>query len=232
MNKACINTACIQDMSARLPRCRRCGLLTQLSPGESGLVQSDVLYQDRDVCVLDPDSDRGIIVWHTFDPKFKDGIDKEGLVLGKGAKTGARSKQHNFHFFRAPMSLKIPQATLADMNSSYAHQVGANEIEESYFCIRVDPTQTFVYLSESRCSSAVRWQESRMSLQKLWDVIEKNSSSPLKSGMATTQYHILSGKKGYVAGHSQWFTPVPPERGAEILVACNIPAEWRVHPAV
>lgn len=211
----------IQSSGMDMMICRGCGLLLTEATTEILGGDSDILFQDEDVCVLKPNSNRGIIVWHRFDAQFKQQIGEQGLILGNGVRI-----LHPFHFFRAPMRLISPQTSLEDMNASYAHQVNASELEQ-YFCIRVDPETTFVYLSESR-TSGLRWQESRMTLKRFWNVIEKNNE--IKVPGQVPMYHVLSGEKIYTKHNSPLFTRVPTERNGEILVACKqIPPDWRIH---
>ena len=117
---------------------------------------SDILFQDADVCILDPKSERGILV---FTDSFRKGRDicDEGLFsynelrkrhpeLGL-LERGMRHPDHNdLIFFRAPYNNVV-----STFKSSYDKT--PEEMGAGITVIRIDPEKTFVYLSEARESS-------------------------------------------------------------------------------
>ena len=143
---------------------------------------SIVLYQDKDVCVLHPDdSSKGIVVYHAFNKEWEETIDRQGLVLGHAYKSGKRSIYHEYNFFRAPAynhydGIPTPSnPSFEEVNRNYAAKMDPFDKQRGFFCIRIDPSKTFVYLSESRVVyfGTRMWENSRLSLadyQKLLEV--------------------------------------------------------------
>ena len=83
---------------------------------------TDVLVKDEDVCVLRPNSPRGLVVFHRYLERFHDQITREGLVLGSGLRTGTRSINHPLIFFRAPSRNSAGhnlRPTLLDISRNY-----------------------------------------------------------------------------------------------------------------
>jgi hypothetical protein len=119
--------------------------------------QSDIMYQDELVCILNPDVKKGIIVWtHYTQPLEMDSLCGLGLKTGKqlqieGVEFG-RSKIHPYIFFRAPYYSRVIDYTSVETEiiSSYGQgQIG----REPRVFIRVDPDRTFVFSSEIRAKT-------------------------------------------------------------------------------
>ena len=117
--------------------------------------QSDIMYQDDLVCILNPEVKKGIIVWtHYTPPKGMDSLCELGLKTGKQLQTegiyfGRSNKIHPYMFFRAPYYSRDIDYTPVEteINSSYGEgQIGT----EPRVFIRVDPDRTFVFSSEIR----------------------------------------------------------------------------------
>jgi hypothetical protein len=193
---------------------------------EAEAVSSDILFQDEHVCVLKPGSDKGVIVYHKFPDELQEVINRDGLVLGVAHSNGERTNAYPYHFFRAPASYASnhpPNPTFECVNAAYANKMvqGAQ-----YFCIRIDPDHTSIYLSETRAvfNGTEMWRNSRMTPTEFTHLIEKNKT---RKG---DKYQVISGIKSDT-GQSKNYVDAPPERNAEILVSCNIPPSWRVHLA-
>jgi hypothetical protein len=116
--------------------------------------QSDIMYQDELVCILNPEVKKGIIIWtHFTQPEGMGSLCELGLKTGKqlqieGIDFG-RSKIHPYIFFRAPYYSRDIDYTSVETEiiSSYGEgQIG----RESRVFIRVDPDRTFVFSSEIR----------------------------------------------------------------------------------
>ena len=192
---------------------------------------SDIVFEDKDICILKPDSDRGIIIYHRFPKELTDTIAMQGLRLHAANASGARSVDHTYIFFRAPGAACHEcgsHATLNDINTNYPKklQMPASDQTDAYFCIRIDPTKTFVYSSECRVNyyGTEMWKNSRLSLQDYLNVIMENL--PIKSN----KYHVFSYRKVNPSCKGDMFTDCPPEFNAEILARCDIPPAWRVDP--
>ncbi len=145
----------------------------------------DILYQDDLVCILKPESKRGVIVFSAYtNPKnFK--ICNIGLKSGKqlhkeGVKFG-RVIYHPYIFFRAPFKY----------DGSINHTSFENEVKSLYgssldlndkVFIRVDPNKTYVFSSEIR----VRFQrapdinnklnKSKIKLSEYLKIIQDNQN--------------------------------------------------------
>jgi len=189
---------------------------------------TDVLFEDEDVCVLRPDSPRGLVVFHKYLERFHDQITREGLVLGSGLRTGTRSINHPFIFFRAPSRNSATghnprRPTLLDISCNY-EPCQIDLANPFLFCIRIDPARTAVYSSEARVNywGTDLWRGSRVPMQTYWDILDSNKSSRTGSF-----YNVLTYERCQYP--SEGTTIAPPERNAEILVRSSIPPEWRVN---
>ena len=199
---------------------------------------SDVVYSDDDVCVLDPLSNRGVVVYHTFEESVSDRIGKEGLKVHAGSKEHGRIIDHPYLFFRAPgkgQTVISNAPTWRDIACNYVDMPDTDRC----FMIRIDPSKTFVYYSEIRVnymsnpSIQVILQNSRKPLVEYLDIINENS------GKRGNCYNLFSYQKTTMTdaylkrltpGCNLPFTICPPEINAEILIRHDIPPEWRVHP--
>ena len=114
---------------------------------------SDILFQDADVCILDPKSERGMLV---FTDSFRKGRDicGEGLFsynelrkrhpeLGLTERVMPHADHNDLIFFRAPYNNDV-----STFKSSYDKT--PEEMGPGITVIRIDPEKTFVYLSEAR----------------------------------------------------------------------------------
>jgi hypothetical protein len=127
--------------------------------GEAKGPPDDVLYQDENICILKPDSPRGVIVFHKGPT---DRICSEGLLsynefrrrnpnlgLRKTIPTGNHNLDHDdLIYFRAPFT--------AD-GSSFEASFGTSpeellhpSIGETIVLLKVDPFKTNVFFSEAR----------------------------------------------------------------------------------
>ena len=219
-----------KDMLLSIDRfCTFLAVDTYLQAGESN--NGDVVYEDSDVCVLRPDSKRGIIIYHEFRESAKKSIDRQGLRVKPLRSIAVREVDDPYILFRAPgagCNECGPNPTVNDINRNYApaYQISENDLG-LYFCIRVDPSKTFVLSSQSRARypgyhAFNWWNFSRSTLQNFLEVIQKNSD------IESDKYNIFSYKKVGPAWNGKEITTFPPESYAEILVKSSIPPEWRV----
>jgi hypothetical protein len=143
------------------------------------ITDDDIKYMDNNVCILFPDSLKGIIVWTCQDSInnvdiLKGGI-KSGLLLSQEGCRYGRRTNHPYIFFRAPDKkyTKLEECPKGD-NKIY---------------IRVDPDRTMVFSSELRAKypphclygtlqyySRLNEQlvKSRKTLTRFLDIIEEN----------------------------------------------------------
>jgi hypothetical protein len=201
----------------------------------------DVLFQDEDVCILKPDSLRGVECYH----RSKRGGVCEGLMSGaevirQSPGSLDRSIQHEKIFFRAPF--------VADETRPYGDLTYLTSDDYLAF-IRVDPEKTFVYSSEIRVSYghlepsdlAIKLRQSRKSLKKYMEIIKRNEER-VRSAPAVDKYgsrvipvyNLFSSEFMYSIVYSTDgmsvkapSTTYPIQRNSEILVHLPIiPKEW------
>lgn len=127
--------------------------------GEAKGPPDDVLYQDDNICILKPDSPRGIIVFHTGPT---DRICSEGLLsynefrrrnpnlgLRKTIPTGNHNLDHDdLIYFRAPFT-----ADGSSFEASFKaspEELLRGDIGETIVLLKVDPFKTNVFFSEAR----------------------------------------------------------------------------------
>ena len=148
--------------------------------------QPDIMYQDNDVTILHPKSDRGIIIWTNYvQPDSSPYIYETGLKTGEqlhkeGIEFG-RAVYHPYIFFRAPYR-KPDKATPNNVESYYDEDL-FNSSKNKIF-IRVDPDKTYTYSSEIRVyMPSTRYHstvynnhltQSRKTLTEYLDIITEN----------------------------------------------------------
>ena len=122
--------------------------------GGDAIVPEDVLYQDRDVCILKPEVKKGILVFTGYTqpagapPLCETGLKTGAQMRSEGIDFGRRIF-HPYIFFRAPyLSGPIDYTSVdTEIQSSFGEgRVGMSSLA----WIRVDPAKTFVYSSEIR----------------------------------------------------------------------------------
>lgn len=118
------------------------------------ILPEDILFQDHDVCILNPDVKKGVLIF----TEYKQPADMPPLCEA-GLKTGAQLNRegvyfggimiHDYIFFRAPYFSDAIDYTSIDteIRSSF----GATEsVMPSRVWIRIDPDKSNVYSSEIR----------------------------------------------------------------------------------
>ncbi len=121
------------------------------------LSEDRILYQDDNVCILNPKLKEGVIVWTNFtQPEGMESLCIAGLKTGKqlhneGIDFG-RGVHHPYIFFRAPFyNNPIDYSTVeSEINSLYGELPKPAETGGGRAFIRVDPDNTYVYSSEIR----------------------------------------------------------------------------------
>ena len=212
---------------------------------------SDVLFQNDDVCVLKPDSPRGILIFsrvrldrskYKSDEEFKKAkhnVCSEGIYSHRELRTKKPELQlkdratHGDHddliFFRAPFNSDISTFETAygcspsDLN--YAHE---NHIIT--VLLRIDPEKTFVYSSEIRAIKPEVIKGSRRPMMEYLKIIQKNKELP-RPQKTKWRANLLSYELQYVSNslhssfpfHDYWNI----NRNTEVVVKIpHIPAEW------
>ena len=121
-------------------------------------IQRDIMYQDNDVTILQPASNRGIIVWTSYSqPESSPDLCGIGLKTGEQLKKEGvdfgRSVYHPYIFFRAPYRNpdKVDKRCYTSEVVPYYDDDLFNYSRHKIF-IRVDPDKTNTYSSEIRVS--------------------------------------------------------------------------------
>jgi hypothetical protein len=200
---------------------------------------NEVLYQDNDVCILNPKFKKGVIVWTNFtQPEGMESLCTAGLKTGKqlhseGIDLG-RSVAHPYIFFRAPYyNNPINYSTVeSEINSLYGELPNPAPGNGRAF-IRVDPENTYVYSSEIREEYRPKLlygtpeyfesierevQKSRKSLSEYLKIIKENES--VVSEATIPVYHLYSSTKlPFDIKHPNYPKNIRPiNRNSEILV--------------
>ena len=130
---------------------------------------SDIVFKNNDVCILHPHSTRGILVFTSTSGKD---ISTEGIFSYNGLRNahpefGLRNRQmddpdHNdLIFFRAPYN-----DDTRTFESSYDNK-SPEDMGPGIATLRIDPDNTFVYLSEARAEGTYEdLQKSRIPMKK------------------------------------------------------------------
>jgi hypothetical protein len=196
--------------------------------------KSDILFEDENVCILDPTSKRGILIIHQSNAN----VCEEGLYsknklfeIKHELATKLHSPKNMFpgHFdtiyFRAPYTSDTTNFNTLYPNYSF------NE-NNYYVLIRIDPYKTYVYNQEGRDYSTYdKYIKSKTNMIDYFDIITKNKGIIAKYPKAlfgnTISFakKINNNKRGNEIGTFKKYLPT--ERMGEILVIIeHIPKEW------
>lgn len=157
---------------------------------------NDILFQNDDVCVLKPDSPRGILIFsrvrlnkenYKTDEEFEEAkrnICSEGVYSYNELKKqkpelGLTSREtHGDHddliFFRAPFT---PDITTFESAYECREPSDLNYVHDNHIItvlLRIDPEKTFVYSSELRAKQPAMIYNSRKPMMKYLEIIDKN----------------------------------------------------------
>lgn len=209
---------------------------------------SYILFKDKDVCILKPDTPYGILVFTKVDANKDICSQREGLYsynelmkvkpeLNLKSRANAHiDKEHdNLIFFRAPYNSDI-----SSFEASYGYnpaELGKSFSKDSKSCIavlRVDPEQTFVYSSEIRALGTYNnLLASRIPLKNYLTIIENNINIAIEDYPQKLRANLITYKKECVNANVKskypFFDYFPIERNTEIVVNIpHIPHEWLV----
>jgi len=193
------------------------------------MASRDVIFKNDDVCILDPKSERGILIWSI---SKNENICKEGLLSYNFLKKThpelklperpEKTDHNDLIFFRAPF-----RSDSRTFESSYGKEPnGILFGGETMAIIRVDPMNTFVYSSELREKPATPKDlaESRILLD---EYLKRIDGHDIKFGLS----NLITYEK-YTEGAMMKRFPivdVPIERNTEVVVKLpHIPPEWFV----
>jgi hypothetical protein len=207
----------------------------------------DVLYEDENVCILDPKSKRGVVI---FTESKNWNICEEGLLsynelrkrhpeLGLKDRADHIDPDHNdLIFFRAPYN-----SDTSTFESSYDGKSSEKMLvtyrQDTIVTIRVDPERSFVFSSEIRAaggSSEDRYVDLQSSRIKMTDYLKKikgysemkspNNSSIIVSDLITYDTFPMVDFNGI---EEYPLSKIPIERNSEVVVKLpHIPPNWFV----
>ena len=215
------------------------------------ILPEDIMYQDRDVCILRPEVKKGILVFSNYtQPKNSPPLCETGLKSGKQLRSEGvdfgRSVYHPYIFFRAPFyAHPIDYSSIdAEIESSFGKGFGGG----TRVWIRVDPDRTYVYSSELRMSEARKrmLDASRKTMTDYLRIINANKAL-VPGPEQEAKYHLISSQKMLFPkmarsfrfnNNGYWNNPFsrisynnrdynsmintnPIERNSEVLVAIN-----------
>jgi hypothetical protein len=141
----------------------------------------NVAYKDDLVCILKPESKRGILVFSGYKNPKNVQICNVGLKSGKqlhneGVNFG-RSIHHPYIFFRAPFKYD-GHVNHTSFESEIKSLYGSGLNLENKVFIRVDPDKTFVFSSEIRAKfqgNLNRLNKSKIKLSEYLKIIKDNN---------------------------------------------------------
>lgn len=164
------------------------------------ITDEDIKYMDDNVCILFPDSQKGVIVWTSQSTInevdiLKDGI-KSGWLLNKESVCYGRTTNHPYIFFRAP------DKKYTNIKECPRHN--------NRFYIRVDPDRTMIFSSELRTKYTPKCKylsleyisqlnqnllKSRKTLTQFLDIIQENDKLIDIHNGENFVYNLISSRK-------------------------------------
>lgn len=202
--------------------------------------KSDILFQNKDICILHPDSNRGILVYHA---SMYTRICSEGLfsynevrkrhpeLKLRDRKATAINKNNDVIKFKAPFT-----SNTTNFETSYGsepRQLMGTDKPEVLVMIRVDPDKTFVYSSEARIRGDDETLiKSRIPLRSYLKRIANKTNlkidypNEICGNILTYETKMVHSED---TCHYPWIKYMPIERNAEIIVERSyIPTNWFV----
>jgi hypothetical protein len=202
--------------------------------------RSDVLFQDKDVCILKPDSNRGILIYHasTHTNICAEGLFTYNEVRRRHPELRLRdrkftpiNKNNDVIKFRAPF--KTDLTSFETMYGSEPRQLMGTDKPEVLVIIRVDPDKTFVYSSEARThGDDETLMKSRIPLRSYLKRIDGKADLKVEypkemcGNVLTYETKLVHADE---TCHYPWIKYLPIERNAEVVVERpHIPTNWFV----
>ena len=195
---------------------------------------SDILFQNNDICILKPDSPRGIVV---FTRSKSTNICTEGILSYnelrlRHPELGLTDRYHHdlshddLIFFRAPYN-----SDTSTFETSYDRiSAKVDQYSPAIALIKIDPNNTFVYLSEARSEGSYQdLLNSRISMRNYLDnvipVIKRANAYSLNDvydGILSRS--LIQHLKTYGSSVTRFFEVVAkiPHIPTEWLVSCEV----------
>jgi len=171
---------------------------------------TDILYQDKDICILNPSSKRGVLVFSRYNEQVTtictDGLKTQAQLHKEGIIN--KDVLHSYSFFRAPYLANDIDYTSIDTEilSSFGEDIAPDK--KNMVWIRVDPDKTYVYSSEIRAryraphyygsqeyldAMQIEVNESRKLMHKYLKILDSNSKI-LKEDGKKLNYNLHTSK--------------------------------------
>lgn len=202
---------------------------TEMNEPDKTILPEDIMYQDKNVCILKPHVKKGIIVFSNYESNNFDiskvGL-KSGLQLYKECIEFGRVVQHSYIFFRAPY-YSPTDIDYSSIETEIASLYGNDQINiKNVAYIRVDPCNTFVYSSEIRVEYVYKHESfinnSRKRLSSYLYIINQNKI--MEDNIPSDRqifYNLFSSEACYfilTANPHKPYNDLPINRNSEILV--------------
>jgi hypothetical protein len=181
-----------------------------------------VLFQDRDVCILDPSSSGGILVLNvSMGDICKEGLLSYSEAMVRHPERGLRPRPTISHndtiFFRAPF--RSDPSTFESLFDGKPLSWHAYRPGTSASTIRVDPDNTYVYYSETRAGGTDEdLMKSRILLSTYLKTLDTLNRSVNPAYSSQLKAHMTSGD----------LTSVQNRMYEVIVKTPRIPPEWFV----
>jgi hypothetical protein len=218
--------------------------------------EDDRVYEDSRVSILNPASNRGVLVRTNVRGVSKSKLKRDGLKSGKRLAEegkGGKRKQHPYVFFRAPYYSMLDQSSepySCDAECSIA-AYGDREVNGRHTYIRVDPVRTMVYSSEIRAlgewngsgsydAEMVAVDRSEKPMSEYFRILKANNEARLPKPWNPDEMMIYSSRYSWNmvtsklridinTKESPMHTLYDIARTSEVLVELEcIPPEWLV----
>jgi hypothetical protein len=210
----------------------------------------DVLFEDMDICILRPDSKRGVLI---FTNAKTPAVCKEGLktheALGRAPRKMTDPDHDKLIYFRAPY-----RPDVSSFEASYGNTVEAMAAPmfggggTTIVVLRIDPEKTFVYSSEARIKLPyAQFLQTRIPFTDYLKRIAGHAEMPYSNAKGEVVWgNILTYAKEYrpsmggrMGFHTDpfrqpssatvWEEGTPVERMAEVVAKLpHIPPTWFV----
>jgi hypothetical protein len=193
----------------------------------------DVVFQNEDICILSPNSGRGIPIYHhSRNPNLcKTGMEK----VDWDKKSSVRRKNidhYKLHFFRAPFTSDTRSFEGLYGGNSIDTMLRSDKMYKSLCTIRVDPDLTYVYSSDARIDKEIGIDEflgSKITLTRYLEILREDQdiAEPYYSDLLTFKKRQVEESGEYEIGNERLNFPI--EQNSEIVVKIKkIPIEWFV----
>jgi len=204
---------------------------------------SDILFQTNDVCILNPRSNRGILIqtWSRSKNICREGLLSYNELRKVHPELGLTDRKTDHHdpkhddliFFRGPYNSDTTTFQSSYDGNSPEGMIKKYSVpskESAIALIRIDPEKTFVYSSETRAKGTYSdLQSSRIPMTEYLRRIDGHSKFGYSGNPCSNI--ITYEKRRFPTPNCTypWIAGFPIERNSEVVVEVpRIPPEWLV----